>query len=133
MKKVLSVPFIFCLFMTLIACKADTSPIVGIWKTNTPIFGTETDLYEISIIFYDGLEGEEQQTKSDGNRTYVTNYPFDYQLTDDVLTIHAGSDTLNYTVAFSKENNTDFMTLTADDGTIYSYTRSGRTTPGIHS
>lgn len=133
MKKILSVSFIFCLIITLMACKADSSPIVGIWKSSAPIFGTETDLYEIQLIFYDGSAGEERQTKSDGDRTYVTNYQFDYQLTDGVLTIYTGSDTLNYTVAFSKENNTDSMILTTEDGTLYSYTLSSRTTPGLHS
>lgn len=130
MKKAVMAIWIVCLLF-LFGCKEDAPSIVGVWKADVPMFGTETDLYEIDLIFYDGIEAQENQTKTDGSKTQTKSYNFDYELKGDILSVYAGPTPVNYTVVFGEDNGTETMTLTAEDGTVYSYILSSRRTPGI--
>ena len=130
MKKAIIPIWILCLLL-LFGCKEEVPSIVGVWKADAPLFGTEADLYEIHLIFYDGIEAQEDQTKTDGSKTQTKSYQFDYELKGDDLSVYAGPDPINYTVVFGEAQGTDTMTLTAEDGTVYSYVLSSRRTPGI--
>ena len=119
------------ILLLLTACKADSPSVVGVWKGNAPMFGTESDLHEVYIIFYEGIEAQEDQITTDGTRTYTKTYQFDYETDGTTLTVYVGSVQTAYSVAFGEANGTETMTLTAQDGTAYSYVLISRRTPGI--
>lgn len=127
MKKALFVLFTLCLLL-LCACKSDSPTVVGSWDAEASILGAENDAESIRIIFYDGMEGEETHTKN--GTTYKT-YAFDYTVEDSILTIYVGENQTAFTVSYGEANGTKTMTLTAEDGTAYSYTLASRITPGI--
>lgn len=127
MKKIIPILLSFCLLLTLCACGSKES-IVGIWNAEASILGADNDAEEIVLIFYDGMEGQEDHVK-DGN-TYK-GYQFDYETDGDTLTIYTGEVQTTYTITYGEQNGTDTLQLTAEDGTVYFYTLRTRNTPGI--
>ena len=128
MKKFVSLLLSICLLLLMWACSNGEPTVIGSWKAESSIFGAENDAEEISIIFYEGIEGEEKHTK---NGTVYKSYPFDYEIDSNTITFYTGVTQTTYTITYDKQNDTDTMTLTAEDGTVYSYTLASRITPGI--
>jgi outer membrane lipoprotein-sorting protein len=127
MKKAVMAIWIVCLLF-LFGCKEEAPTIVGVWSAETSIFNTENDAESIRITFYDGMEGSESHIK---NGTTYKSYNFDYELNGDILSVYVGPEPTDYSIAFGEANGTETMTLTAEDGTVYSYILSSHRTPGI--
>lgn len=128
MKKFVSLLLSICLLLLICACSNDEPKMIGSWKTETSILGGVHDADEIRIIFYDGIEGQEDHIKN--GTTYKT-YQFDYEIDVNTLTIYTGATQTTYTISYGKQNDIDTMTLTSEDGTVYSYVLTTRITPGI--
>ena len=128
MKKVLFIWIALTIFLCLCACKSDSPSIIGTWNADTSLFSEETGTESKHLIFYDGIEGEETHEK-DG--TTYKRYQFDYETDGSKLTIYVGNTQTVYTIQYGEANGTDTLQLTAEDGTVYSYTLSSRTLPGL--
>ena len=127
MKKFLLALFTVSLLI-LCGCKADSPSIIGCWDAEASILGADNDAESIRIIFYDGMEGEEDHIK---NGTTYKSYQFDYIVEGSTLTIYVGEQQSAFSISYGESNGTETMSLTAEDGTSYSYTLSSRRTPGI--
>ena len=76
MKKTYFLLVFVCLFLIMCACNSDEPTVVGSWNASVPLFQTEEEIDEYTLIFYDGIEAEEKHIK--GSNTYKS-YQFDYE------------------------------------------------------
>lgn len=127
MRHTRSLLILLILLLCLCACKNNTPAIVGSWNAESSMFNEENSAESIHVIFYDGMEGEERH-ETDGT---TKSYQFDYETDGTKLTVYVGETQTVYTIQYGESNGTETIKLTAEDGTVYAYTLSSRTTPGI--